>query len=36
MGLSSALLGGFVGFGLQLFANGVRKIPLSRGTLNDV
>jgi hypothetical protein len=32
MTFASALFGGCVGFGIQLFANGARKIPYSRGT----
>jgi hypothetical protein len=32
MGLIATLLGGGVGFGVQMFSNAIQKIPLSRGT----
>eukprot|EP00540_Astrosyne_radiata_P023724 CAMPEP_0116850064 /NCGR_PEP_ID=MMETSP0418-20121206/15949_1 /TAXON_ID=1158023 /ORGANISM="Astrosyne radiata, Strain 13vi08-1A" /LENGTH=102 /DNA_ID=CAMNT_0004481913 /DNA_START=102 /DNA_END=407 /DNA_ORIENTATION=+ len=30
MGLGAALVGGASGFGIQIFANAMRKVPLSR------
>lgn len=35
MGFTAALLGGFVGFGAQVFGNAARKVPLSRRTFCD-
>jgi hypothetical protein len=34
MGFTAAMMGGTVGFGIQMFSNAIRKIPLSRGTKN--
>eukprot|EP00540_Astrosyne_radiata_P006172 CAMPEP_0116864020 /NCGR_PEP_ID=MMETSP0418-20121206/24578_1 /TAXON_ID=1158023 /ORGANISM="Astrosyne radiata, Strain 13vi08-1A" /LENGTH=78 /DNA_ID=CAMNT_0004499171 /DNA_START=13 /DNA_END=246 /DNA_ORIENTATION=+ len=36
MGLGAALVGGASGFGIQIFANAMRKVPLSRQPWNHV